>query len=111
VSGSGTFEWLCKELEARTSLSMLEARGTVRLVLKDLGLDAASVTSHQMQVVIQRLLGPALAKRKVADAPALCALLSQALGTRDVTRDAPVVDDAYDLFERLESDTTRRGRR
>lgn len=111
MTGSNTFEWLCAELEARTSLSRLEARGTVRLVLKDVGLDPSSVSSHQMAVVLQRLLAPALAKRKVEDADELCQLLARQVAELGLERPDTGEDTAYDLFDRLESDTTRRQRK
>ncbi len=111
MNGSNTFEWLCNELEARTSLSKLEARGTVRLVLKDVGLDPATVTAHQMHVVLLRLLAPALGKRKVEDADPLCQTLARELELHDKQRADVDEDTAYDVFDRLESDTTRRGRK
>jgi len=111
VSASSTFEWLCAELEARTPLSKLEARGTVRLVLKDVGLDPATVSAHQMSVVLQRLLGPALAKRKVERAEELCAALDRELAAQGRQRADEPEDTAYELFERLESESTRRGRK
>lgn len=111
MSASNTFEWLCSELEARTSLSTLEARGTVRLVLKDVGLDPATVSAHQMHVVVLRLLAPALVKRKVEDAEALCKSLAGELESSERHRADTGQDTAYDVFDRLESDTTRRGRK
>lgn len=107
MTGSHTFEWLCSELEARTGLSKLEARGTVRLILKDVGLDPSSVTPQQMLVVVERMMSAALQKRKVEDAGQLCEALAR--GLRDIRAEAPR-DDAYDVFDRLESDTTRRRR-
>lgn len=111
MTASSSFEWLCSELEARTSLSKLEARGTVRLVLKDVGLDPATVSAHQMNVVLLRLLAPALVKRKVEDAEALCKALAQELELSEKQRPDVDEDTAYDVFDRLESDTTRRGRK
>ena len=46
---SAAFEWTCNELEERCSLDRLEARGTVRLALKQAGLEARSVTPEQMK--------------------------------------------------------------
>ncbi|GMV12025.1 MAG: hypothetical protein HS104_38840 [Polyangiaceae bacterium] len=111
MTGSNTFEWLCAELEVRTALSKLEARGTVRLVLKDVGLDPATVSPHQMHVVLLRLLAPALAKRKVEDADALCKALAEEVEAIGQHHTEPDEDTAYAVFDRLESDTTRRGRK
>lgn len=111
MTGSSTFEWVCAALEARTRMSKLEARGTVRLVLRDVGLDPSSVTPRQMLVVIERLLGAALAKRKVDQAAELCQALMRELESIAASQTEAREDTAYDLFERLESDSTRRGRK
>ena len=111
MTGSNTFEWVCAELEARTKMSALEARGTVRLVLRDVGLDPSSVTSRQMLVVLERLMSAALAKRKVDDAASLCRALCHDLVVLGASRPDTHEDTAYELFDRLESDTTRRGRK
>jgi hypothetical protein len=104
VAGSNIFEWLSGELESRTQLSRLEARGTIRLVLKDAGLDASSVRPLQMQVVLQRLLPGALKKRGVSNPEVLCNALAAELRAE---AEAPT-ETPYDVFERLDSQTTRR---
>ncbi len=48
------FEWLCARLAERTELTLLEARGTVRLALKSSGLNAHSVQAAQLAVVLER---------------------------------------------------------
>jgi hypothetical protein len=108
VAESDVFDWVSTELERRTSLSRLEARGTVRLLLKDLGLDPTTVSAHQMAVVIERLLAPALSKRKVQDAAELCLQISLDLADRMHQQPDRHRDSAYDVFERFDSDATRR---
>ena len=44
MANSTAFEWLCEQLETHTSLDRLEARGTVRLTLKEAGLEASRVS-------------------------------------------------------------------
>ena len=66
------FEFVCGELERRTSLGRLEARGTVRLALKEAGLSANTVSVREMQVVLERLLPAALASRGIDGGDALC---------------------------------------
>ena len=65
MTDSASFEWACNELERLTSLARLEARGTVRLILRAGGLESRSVTAEQLQVVLQRLLPEELAARGV----------------------------------------------
>jgi hypothetical protein len=75
VPHSPAFERVCSGLEARTRLERLEARGTVRLALKQAGLDPRSVTPAELGVVLERLLPDELSTRGVADAGAVCAAL------------------------------------
>ena len=42
MADARAFDWVCEEVEKKSSLSRLEARGTVRLALKKAGLDAAT---------------------------------------------------------------------
>jgi hypothetical protein len=72
MADSPVFEFVCAEIEQRTSLARLEARGTVRLALKEAGLAASSVSVREMQVVLDRLLPAALASRGIEDGAALC---------------------------------------
>lgn len=100
MSESAIFEWMSSALEQRTALSRLESRGTLRLVLKELGLNPGNVTAKQMQVIVQRVLAPALEKRRVAGAADLCAALAAELESPPVA-DAAAGRDAYDVFERM----------
>jgi hypothetical protein len=43
MAESKAFDFVCSELERRTSMTRLEARGTVRIALKDAGLAADTV--------------------------------------------------------------------
>lgn len=101
MSESRVFEWLSDELERRTPLSRIEARGTIRLALKDAGLDAATVTPAQLGVVVAKLLPEALMKRRVPDSSELCDELLDAL--RAYASKLPTVteDTAYDVFRRI----------
>jgi len=106
VAESTVFEWLSAALESHTKLSRLEARGTLRLVLKAAGLDPASVRANQMQVVVERMLAGALKKRGIEGAEALC----RELGTELRARAPQMTDSAetpYDVFERLDNEATK----
>lgn len=103
MSDAPGFEWLSAELERRTALSRLEARGTVRLVLKEAGLESSHVTTTQLGVVVTRLLPTALARRGVVEAAALCDKL--AIDLRAFARTVPATTDpTYAVFERLGND-------
>jgi hypothetical protein len=111
VPESIIFDWVSRELERRTALSRLEARGTLRLVLKHAGLDPTSVSAHQMLVVVERLLPSALSKRKVDSADSLCRVLVDDLRTYAMNAPQADTETAYDVFERLDSGAPRRPRK
>jgi hypothetical protein len=73
------FEKTCAELEERTSLDRLAVRGTVRIALKDAGLDAQSVDPTQMRIVLGRVLPGELERRGIDDAAAVCEAIVKAL--------------------------------
>ena len=98
MASSAAFEHVCEGLESLTSLDRLQCRGTVRLALKDAGLDPANVQPREMIVVLQRVLPSALRARSVEGADALCeqiarGLTSLASGAQTDTPDA--------IFQRL----------
>jgi hypothetical protein len=64
---SAAFDRTCEELEERTDLDRLEARGTVRIALKGAGLDGASVDPAQMAIVLRKVLPSELETRGIAD--------------------------------------------
>jgi hypothetical protein len=98
VAGSRAFEWVCEEVERATLLDRLEARGTVRIALRNAGLEAASVRPDQMGVVLERVLPGELSLRQVEDAAVLCQRLAKAV----VGIDAEGSDDSpEEVFRRL----------
>lgn len=72
MADSPIFEWVCTSIEQATQFSPIEARGTVRIALKKGGLDAATATAAQMQVVVKRVLPEELRRRGHDDAQAIC---------------------------------------
>ncbi len=96
------FEWLATELEDRTSLKRLEARGTARLALKEAGLDPASVTPGQLKVVLQRVLPGALRVRGVGEADEVSRGLLGALAELLRSQRVAAIDTVYEAFARLD---------
>lgn len=80
MADSPAFELACDVLERDTSLDRLEARGTIRLVLKAAGLEARSVAPQQMAVAVANLLPPELESRGVENGDRICAALGDQLG-------------------------------
>ena len=107
MAESSVFEWLSAALERETTLSRIEARGTVRLVLKGAGLEPANVRARQMQVVLERMLPGALKRRGLEDAEALCRELATELRNRGSEMPDADADTPYDVFERLDNEATK----
>lgn len=98
MAESAAFDFCCSELEQRTSLDRLESRGTVRLAIKQAGLEAKTVTPDQMTVVVQKILPDELTSRGVDDVEGVCAGLVSGLAKVQVG-DAAETPDA--VFQRL----------
>jgi hypothetical protein len=98
MADSEVFDFVCEQLEQRTSLDRLEARGTVRLTLKQAGLDARGVSAQQMAVAVDKLLAGELESRGVDGAAGHCAGIKSELGNLDV---APSGETPEAVFERL----------
>ena len=95
--GSPAFAWTCAEIERVTALSELVARGTVRLALKQAGLEPQSVSGDQMAIVLREILPRELASRAIADAARLCSEIALRIRARSFAGGDAVVD----VFERL----------
>jgi len=98
MSAASAFDHVCEGLERGTSLDRLQCRGTVRLVLKEAGLEAARVQPNEMAVVLRRLLPGALRSRGVEAPEALCEDLARGLSAVHL---APQADSPDAVFRRL----------
>jgi uncharacterized protein YaaW (UPF0174 family) len=99
MANSTAFEWLCEELEKKTMLDRLEARGTVRIAIKQAGLEASCVSSDQIAVVLARVLPRELADRGIEDADACCE--QAAAGLAQVQDGASPEETPEAVFARL----------
>jgi hypothetical protein len=94
------FEFVAARLEQLTEFDSLEARGTVRLALKEAGLDARTVTASQIAVVVERVLPWELRSRGVDDGEGVArAILAELKVFREEaheTRESP-----EEVFRRL----------
>ena len=98
MADSAVFDFTCELLERETSLDRLEARGTVRIALKQAGLEARGVSRQQMIVIAQKLLPGELGGRGIADADRVCSELVAGLGS---LVDASAEETPADVFQRL----------
>jgi len=76
---STIFDFVASEIEQRSDLGKLEARGTVRLALKEAGFDAGAITAQQMAVVLEKLMPEALTSRGVEGAGDICTALAASI--------------------------------
>jgi len=98
MAESAAFDFSCSELEQRTSLDRLEARGTIRLAIKQAGLEAKTVTPDQMKVVVDKILPDELRSRGIDDVDGTCRSLQSGLARLDVEASAETPDA---VFQRL----------
>jgi hypothetical protein len=98
MSETRAFTHVCEALEGLTHWDRLQARGTVRLALKQAGLDAARVTPGEMSVVVGKILPAELAARGIAAPEPLCNQLLASLAK--FPRDA-AVETPESVFGRL----------
>jgi hypothetical protein len=72
MADSPAFSWVCDQLQRATPLSEIEVRGTVRLVLKQAGLEARNVSGAEMAVLLGKVMPLELQQRAVENAGRLC---------------------------------------
>jgi hypothetical protein len=94
------FDFVADELERRTDLEKLEARGTVRLALKAAGFNPREVTSEQMAVVLEQIMPDELTPRGIDAAQPLCAELARLVKEFQPEGEVPGTSPE-DVFRRL----------
>jgi hypothetical protein len=99
MADSQAFTVLCEALERASSFDRLEARGTVRLALKNAGLESSTVTAAQLNVVVDKILPAELETRGVDKS--ICTQLHSALDGVAERADARHSPEA--VFSRLGS--------
>jgi hypothetical protein len=101
VADETTFDFLCGELESASSLDRLEARGTVRITIKQAGLDPHSATPQELAVVTEKVLPSELATRGIENPDSLCSALAKQLGAREASGESHETPET--IFARLGS--------
>jgi hypothetical protein len=101
VADVSVFDWTCGRLQSATSLSDLEVRGTVRLALKQSGLDPRGVTAPEMAVVLRKVMPRELEQRAVASAAAVCDEIARGLGVQFAGGAADAGSSVEAVFRRL----------
>ena len=95
------FEFVSSELEKRSGLENLEARGTLRLALKSSGLTAREVTREQMIVGSDQIMPHELRVRGIENPEAVCRELTQAVKGAEAEESNTAGTSPEDVFRRL----------
>ena len=94
------FDFVADQLEQCTPLDRLESRGTLRIVLKDSGLEPKTVTQKQFCVVLESVAPGELESRGVGESQAICVALVEKIRREPAGR-WETSHDVDEIFERL----------
>jgi hypothetical protein len=94
------FSFVADCLEQCTPLDRLESRGTLRLVLKESGLEPKTVTHEQFCVILKSVAPAELESRGVAEAQAICTALIEKIQAEPADR-WKATRDIDGIFDRL----------
>ncbi|HMY14902.1 MAG TPA: hypothetical protein PKA58_01175 [Polyangium sp.] len=100
---SPAFEFVCERLETIAKISRIEARGTVRLALREVGKNPAYVSPQDMATIVTRVLPRMLQTRGVRDSAQICQEIATQLSQAKLASGATYLDPA-EVFARLGSD-------
>ena len=98
------FELAAERLEHHTVLDRLQSRGTLRLALKQAGLEPKRVTAEQLRVLFDRVLPDELETRGVGEAASVCREIMDDVASSPVARDEPGATSPDEIFQRLGGD-------
>jgi hypothetical protein len=101
---STLFDLAAEHLERQTSLDRLEARGTLRLALKQAGLDPNGLTLEQLGVVFARILPGELQTRGVDGAASLCDAVMKSVANSPEALAQDRSGNVDEVFRRLGGD-------
>ena len=99
-----SFTAVCEKLESLTKMDRLQARGPIRLALKEAGLDAGHATAHEMSVIVEKILPAELKARGIAAAESICSELRACLAALPREASAETPDS---IFARLGGNPSR----
>jgi hypothetical protein len=101
MADSPAFCWVCEEVERVTRLNRLEARGTVRLTMKEAGFEPGSVNRLQLKTILEKMMPASLESRGIEEASSLCSKMAAALDSTELGDGAPTAESPEEIFQRL----------
>lgn len=93
------FELTAQLLEEITALSRIEARGTLRIALKQAGFEAGGIEPNQLRVVVGKVLPAQLSGLGLENVEDVCARLAAQIPQQ--RRDSRASDTPEAVFARL----------
>lgn len=95
------FDIAAEKLEESTNMDRLAARGTLRIALKQAGLDAQNLTIPQLKAVFEKLMPKELEARGVTDAAAACTAVIANIESTASEADLTSTNSTDEIFKRL----------
>ncbi len=94
------FDFVAQQLEQSSGLDRLASRGTLRLALKNAGLNPSTAKQSQYCVVVERVLPGELDSRGVKEVRAICAALIEQIHNAPADPSGATTD-VDGIFDRL----------
>jgi len=95
------FDIAAEKLGESSEMDRLAARGTLRLALKQAGLDVQTLTVPQLRAVFEKLMPKELEARGVPDAAATCKAVMNHIASTASTADLQASSSPDEIFKRL----------
>ena len=95
------FDIAAERLGESSDMERLAARGTLRLALKQAGLETDNLTIPQLQAVFDKLMPQELEARGIADAAATCKAVMKDIESAASTADLATSNSPDEIFKRL----------
>ena len=95
------FDLAAEKLEASTEMDRLAARGTLRIALKEAGLDPRKLTIPHLRAVFEKLMPKELDARGVSDTAATCRTVMDEIALSANAIDTAPSSSPDDIFKRL----------
>ena len=98
------FDLAAERLEHHTALDRLQARGTLRLALKQAGLEPKGINTEQLRVLFERVLPDELENRGVGEAASVCRTVMDDVASSPAIGEQPGATSPDEIFQRLGGD-------
>jgi hypothetical protein len=95
------FDLAAEKLEASIDMDRLTARGTLRIALKEAGLDAHKLTVPQLQAVFEKLMPKELDARGFSNTAVTCRSVMEVIARAAETLHIDTSISPDDVFKRL----------